>query len=191
MPRRGTVYRCHTCGLDLVLSPTNHQLTVAPIEPTPARNAGTPATPYILLVDDDSDSREMLAEYLTFRGFDVIGARSGETALTHARTRRPALVLMDLQMPGIGGWQATRELKAHPETKDLIVIALTAHVLTPAEAIARQAGCDGFIAKPFDIVAVGDAIAEVMRRGRAGLIAVDALRQPQGKPVKRRRSVRT
>src|SRR5436190_20010003 len=114
MPRPGTIYRCHTCGLELVLSSTIDRLTVAPIESTAARSAGTAATPYILLVDDDPDSREMLAEYLTFRGFDVICARNGETALTHARTRRPALILMDLQMPGIGGWQATRELKAHP-----------------------------------------------------------------------------
>jgi two-component system, cell cycle response regulator DivK len=134
----------------------------------------------VLIVDDSPDGREMLAEYLTFRGFDVIEATTGEEALARARSHHPAVILMDLQMPGMGGWEATRQLKAEPATKDIIVIALTAHALTPDEAIARQAGCDGFIAKPFDITAVADAIGEVLQRGRRGLAVVDRLQPMQG-----------
>ena len=130
---------------------------------------------YILVVDDHPDGREMLTEYLRFRGFEVIDAPDGETALAQAHARRPAVILMDLQMPGIDGWEATRQLKAHPDTSDILVIALTAHALKPDEGIARRAGCDAFVAKPFDLVAFGNAISHVMRRGRAGLVAVNAL----------------
>ena len=133
----------------------------------------------------------MLAEYLTFRGFDVMAASYGETALQMVRARRPALILMDLQMPGVGGWEATRQLKAHPDTKDIIIIAVTAHALTRDEGIARQAGCDAFIAKPYDIAGVGDAVGEVLQRGRRGLIAVDALKQIQGVGRKRRKTAAT
>jgi two-component system cell cycle response regulator DivK len=128
----------------------------------------TDARQTVLIVDDSPDGREMLAEYLTFRGFEVIEAMNGEEALTLARNRRPAVILMDLQMPGIGGWEATRQLKADPATKDIIVIAVTAHALTPDEAIARHAGCDGFIAKPYEISAVGDTVRDVLQRGRRG-----------------------
>jgi len=139
----------------------------------------TTAKPYILVVDDSSDGREMLAEYLTFRGLSVIEAANGETAIDLVHKRRPAVILMDLQMPGIGGWDATRQLKANPATRDIIVIAMTARVLTPEEAIARQAGCDAFVAKPYDITAVADGIIEVLERGRDGLAALDQLNQVQ------------
>jgi two-component system cell cycle response regulator DivK len=138
----------------------------------------TGTTPYILVVDDSLDGREMLAEYLSFRGLEVVTAGDGETAIQQAQSRRPALILMDLQMPGITGWEATRRLKAHADTKDIIIVALTAHAMTPDEGIARQAGCDAFVPKPFDIKAVGDAVVEVVTRGRPGLVAVDALSRP-------------
>ncbi len=145
----------------------------------------TQARQPVLIVDDSPDGREMLAEYLTFRGFEVMEAVNGEEALAQARTRHPAVVLMDLQMPGIGGWEATRQLKADPATTDIIVIAVTAHALTPDEAIARQAGCDGFISKPYDIKAVADALGEVLQRGRSGLVELDGLkplRRAAGRP---------
>jgi len=102
----------------------------------------TRSRPYVLVVDDSPDGREMLHEYLTFRGLNVVAVASGEAALTQAFQAPPALILMDLQMPGITGWEATRQLKAHPDTKDVIVIALSAHALAPDERIAREAGCD-------------------------------------------------
>lgn len=151
----------------------------------------TTAKPYILVVDDSSDGREMLAEYLTFRGFSVVEAANGETAIDLVHKRRPAVILMDLQMPGIGGWDATRQLKANPATKDIIVIALTAHALAPDEGIARQAGCDAFIAKPYDITAVADALGEVLVRGRNGLVALDQLNQIQSQTGNGKRSAAT
>jgi two-component system cell cycle response regulator DivK len=148
----------------------------------------TTAKPYILVVDDSSDDREMLAQYLTFRGFFVVEAANGETAIDLVHKRRPAVILMDLQMPGIGGWDATRQIKANPATKDIIVIAVTARALAPEEGIARQAGCDAFIAKPFDITALGDAVGEVLVRGRHGLVALDQLNQIQSQTGNGKRS---
>ena len=130
----------------------------------------------------------MLAQYLTFRGFFVVEAANGETAIDLVHKRRPAVILMDLQMPGIGGWDATRQIKANPATKDIIVIAVTARALAPEEGIARQAGCDAFIAKPFDITALGDAVGEVLVRGRHGLVALDQLNQIQSQTGNGKRS---
>jgi CheY-like chemotaxis protein len=128
-----------------------------------------PVSPYVLVVDDSQDGREMLTEYLQFRGFEVMASSDGEAALSQAFSQPPAIILMDLQMPGLTGWDATRRLKAHPATKDIVIIALTAHALAPDEGIARQAGCDAFIPKPFDIVKVGDVVQAVLQRGRAAL----------------------
>jgi two-component system cell cycle response regulator DivK len=128
--------------------------------------------PYVLVVDDSPDGREMLDEYLRFRGFNVVAVDNGEAALTTAFSAPPAIILMDLQMPGITGWDATRQLKAHPATKDVVVVALSAHALSHDEGVARQAGCDAFMPKPFDIIAVGDLVANVLKHGRAGLNSV-------------------
>lgn len=125
--------------------------------------------PYILIVDDYPDGREMLAEYLAFRGMAAVTADDGEGALEATRKRPPAIVLMDLTMPGLDGWEATRKLKADPLTKDVIVIALTANALAPDEGMARQAGCDGFVPKPYDLKALGDALERIMEVGRPAL----------------------
>jgi two-component system, cell cycle response regulator DivK len=146
--------------------------------------------PYVLVVDDSPDGREMLAEYLTFRGFSVVEAANGEAAVDLAKRRPPAIILMDLQMPGLGGWEATRLLKSDPATQDVVIVAVTAHALKPDEGIAREAGCDAFIAKPFDITAVGDAVGEVIQRGRSGLVAIDALHKIEGIPRKGRKLTR-
>ena len=104
--------------------------------------------PLILLVEDYDDAREMYRDYLEFSGFRVETARDGREALEKARALRPDLILMDLSLPGIDGWQATRTLKTDPETADLTVVALSAHALAAEGDRARDAGCDGFIAKP-------------------------------------------
>ena len=141
----------------------------------------TKANPYIVIVVDDSaDNREMLSEYLAYRGIAFVQAADGESALKLAHKRKPVLILMDLQMAGVDGWEATRRIKADPTTRDIIVVAVTAHAIQPHEAMARQAGCDGFIAKPFDIVSLGDAVAEVVTRGRRGLGAIHSLKPPEG-----------
>ena len=133
---------------------------------------GSGTSRYVLLVDDSLDGREMLEEYLKFRGFSVVAVDSGEAALTTAISAPPAIILMDLQMPGITGWDATRQLKAHRATKDVIVVALSARALSHDEQIAREAGCDAFMPKPFEITAVGNLVANVLKHGRAGLTMV-------------------
>ena len=135
---------------------------------------------YVLVVDDSPDGLDMLTEYLQFRGFAVVGAADGAAALEQAFAQPPLLVLMDLRMPGISGLEATRQLKAHPATKDAIVVALTANPLGAHEALARQSGCDAFLAKPFDIVRLGNLVEAVMRRGRDGLSSLGShTAQPQ------------
>ena len=104
--------------------------------------------PLILLVEDYDDAREMYRDYLEYAGFQVETARDGHEALTKARASNPDLVLMDLSMPGLDGWEATRLLKTDPATSHLTVVALSAHALAAEGDRAKRAGCDGFIAKP-------------------------------------------
>jgi CheY-like chemotaxis protein len=104
--------------------------------------------PLILIIEDFDDARDMYREYLEFSGFRVETARDGREGIEKARATRPDLVLMDLSLPGIDGWEATRTLKQDPATKDLLIIALSAHALAAEGQRARDAGCDGFIAKP-------------------------------------------
>jgi two-component system, cell cycle response regulator DivK len=104
--------------------------------------------PLILLVEDFEDAREMYRDYLEFSGFRVETASDGRAAIAKARQHRPDLILMDLSLPGMDGWEATRCLKNDPETASLTIVALSAHALALEGQRARAAGCDGFIAKP-------------------------------------------
>ena len=123
--------------------------------------------PYILVVDDFPDGREVLAEYLQFRGFSVNVAGHGQEALDLAFATTPALILMDLAMPGMDGWEATRALKADSRTKDVLIVAVTARTMGTEEARTVAAGADGFVVKPFDLVKFADVIADIMcYRGR-------------------------
>ena len=106
------------------------------------------AKPLILVVEDFDDAREMYRDYLEFSGFRVETARDGREAIDKTRKLRPDLVLMDLSLPGLDGWEATRLLKAAPDTSGILIIALSAHALATEGERARAAGCDGFIAKP-------------------------------------------
>ena len=107
-----------------------------------------PSDPLILIVEDFDDAREMYRDYLEFSGYRVDTARDGREAIEKARALNPDLILMDLSLPGIDGWEATRLLKAAPETNHLLIVALSAHALAAEGERARAAGCDGFIAKP-------------------------------------------
>lgn len=104
--------------------------------------------PLILLVEDFDDAREMYSEYLSFCGFRVATATNGQQAIDQARALGPDLILMDLSLPGIDGWEATRILKTDSTTAHLVIVALSAHALAADGEGARAAGCDGFIAKP-------------------------------------------
>jgi two-component system, cell cycle response regulator DivK len=129
----------------------------------------TPRTLRILVVDDFADGRELVAEYLNFRGFTVDVACDGAEAIDMARKINPDIVLMDLSMPGIDGWQATHALKQDPRTREIIVIAVTAHALKRETDAAREAGCDGVISKPFDLATLADALPRVLKHGAAAL----------------------
>jgi two-component system, cell cycle response regulator DivK len=104
--------------------------------------------PLLLLVEDFDDAREMYRDYLAFSGFRVETARDGQEAIDKARALAPDLILMDLSLPGIDGWEATRLLKADPATRRLPIVALSAHAMAADRERALAAGCDGFIAKP-------------------------------------------
>jgi two-component system, cell cycle response regulator DivK len=104
--------------------------------------------PLILVVEDFEDAREMYRDYLEFSGFRVETARDGREAIDKAQALDPDLILMDLSLPGVDGWEATRLLKSDPATRHLLIVALSAHALAAEGERARAAGCDGFIAKP-------------------------------------------
>jgi two-component system cell cycle response regulator DivK len=104
--------------------------------------------PRVLLVDDYPDAREMYSEYLEYSGFDVVEAGNGMEALQRAVDTAPDIILMDLSLPVMDGWEATRRLKADQRTKGIPVVALTGHALAGISEGARQAGCDAFVTKP-------------------------------------------
>jgi CheY-like chemotaxis protein len=113
------------------------------------RDVERPAeAPLVLVVDDFEDNRAMYVEYLEFQGFRVAEAVNGEEAVEQATKLKPALVVMDLSLPVMDGWEATRRLKANPKTKDIVVIALTGHAEASHAKKALDAGCDDFVAKP-------------------------------------------
>ena len=104
--------------------------------------------PLILVVDDYQDAREMYAEYLQFSGFRVAEAKNGNEAVEQAFALKPDLILMDLSLPGMDGWEATRRLKADDRTRQIPIVALTGHALAGASEGAKKAGCDSFVTKP-------------------------------------------
>lgn len=114
--------------------------------PFPSVNA--PTEPLVLVVDDYDDAREMYAESLLVNGFRVAEAADGAQAVEMARRLGPDVILMDLSLPGIDGWEATRRLKADAATQHIPVVALTGHALSSAMDAAREAGCVRFVVKP-------------------------------------------
>lgn len=116
--------------------------------------------PLILVVEDYDDAREMYVEYLTFTGFSVESATNGLEAIEMTHRLKPDLVLMDLALPKLDGWEATRRLKSDPATSSIPVIALTGHALAGHAERAREAGCDSFITKP---CVPDELVAEITR----------------------------
>ena len=116
------------------------------VSPAPARSEAVP--PLVLIVDDYDDNREMYSSYLEFAGLRVAEAINGKEALSKTTELMPDLIVMDLSLPGIDGWQATRSIKEDPRTRHILVLALTGHALEGASEGAKEAGCDGFLTKP-------------------------------------------
>jgi len=107
-----------------------------------------PDRPRVLLVDDYPDAREMYTEYLEFSGFEVVEAGNGMEALQRAVDTAPDIILMDLSLPVMDGWEATRRLKEDARTSSIPVVALTGHALAGISEGAMKAGCDAFVTKP-------------------------------------------
>jgi two-component system, cell cycle response regulator DivK len=114
----------------------------------PATKPRTGDSPLVLIVEDYEDAREMYAEYLQYAGFRVAEARNGIEALQIAQEQLPDVILMDLALPGMDGWEATRRLKSDERTRRIPVIAVTGHALSGHSDTARKAGCDAFVSKP-------------------------------------------
>lgn len=104
----------------------------------------------ILIVDDNPVNMKLVSFLLTNKGFEVRSASGALEALEVLRTHKPRLILMDLQMPGIDGFELARRLKADPTTRDIVILALTAYAMRGDEQRALAAGCDGYVAKPID-----------------------------------------
>lgn len=118
----------------------------------------------VLVVDDYDDAREMYAEYLEFLGYQVQTARNGQEALQSAREHHPDVILMDLSLPVISGWDATRLLKDDESTRDIPVMALTGHVFPSHTEKAREVGCDAFVSKPALPNTVADQIRTLLQK---------------------------
>lgn len=105
----------------------------------------------ILLIEDNETNRDMLSRRLTRRGFDIVMALDGEEGILSASTHKPDLILMDISLPGVSGWEAIQRLKANDRTKSIPVIALTAHALSTDREKAMAIGCDDYEPKPVDL----------------------------------------
>ena len=105
----------------------------------------------ILLIEDNEMNRDMLSRRLVKRGYEVVVAVDGREGVAKARAESPALVLMDMSLPVLDGWEATRELRADPATRSIPVIALTAHAMAGDREKALAAGCDDFDTKPIEL----------------------------------------
>lgn len=128
-----------------------------------------PDSKLVLVVDDFVDNREMYSEYLSFSGYRVIQATNGREALEAARTQHPDIIIMDLSLPVMDGWEATRQLKADAGTRNIPVVALTGHALSAHTKEAQAAGCDSFLTKP----CLPDAlVVEIKRMLKNGTLSI-------------------
>ena len=103
----------------------------------------------ILLIEDHEDNRRIVRDLLTPAGYEVIEALTGEEGVAMAGTHRPDLILMDIQLPGLDGYEATRRIKADPALRPIPIIAVTSYALSGDDVKAREAGCDAYVTKPF------------------------------------------
>jgi two-component system, cell cycle response regulator DivK len=118
----------------------------------------------ILYVEDNEDNLYMLSNRLTRRGYEVVSARDGEQGIAMAGSEAPALILMDLSLPVIDGWEATRRLKADARTRNIPVIALSAHAMAGDREKAIAAGCDDYDTKPVELPRLLKKIAALLAR---------------------------
>ena len=121
----------------------------------------------LLLVEDNEMNRDMLSRRLARRGYEVVVAEDGEAGIRMAASAVPALILMDLSLPGLDGWEAARRIKADPVTRGIPIIALTAHAMAGDRERALVAGCDDFDTKPVELDRLLGKIAALLGRSPA------------------------
>ena len=143
--------------------------------PTMKDAHGIRGEPSVLVVDDYADSRQMYAELLAYAGYRVAEARDGAEAIAVAQRVLPDLIVMDLSLPVIDGWEATRRLKGDDLTRHIPVLALTGHAperVAGHSEDAREAGCDAFLAKPCSPDRLLEVVLETLDRARRSVLKV-------------------
>jgi two-component system cell cycle response regulator DivK len=121
----------------------------------------------MLIIDDNPQNLKLARVLFTSKGYDVRTAEDAEQALLLLESFHPAVILMDLQLPGMDGLELTRKLKSDPRTSRIVIIALTAYAMKGDAARAYEAGCDGYAAKPIDVKTLPDLVARVVAGTRA------------------------
>ena len=125
--------------------------------------------PRVLLVEDNEMNRDMLSRRLVRRGFEVLMAFDGEQGVHMAQTEQPDLILMDMSLPVLDGWGATRKIKAEASTRSIPLIALTAHAMAGDRDKALEAGCDDYDTKPIELVRLLDKMDRLLNDRAAGV----------------------
>jgi CheY-like chemotaxis protein len=123
--------------------------------------------PKILLVEDNETNRDMLSRRLMRKGYDVVMAEDGEQAVRMAASENPDLILMDMSLPVLDGWEATRRVKSAEGTRSIPIIALTAHAMAGDRERALEAGCDDYDTKPIELPRLLDKIGALIARNQA------------------------
>jgi two-component system, cell cycle response regulator DivK len=121
-----------------------------------------PSMPRILLVEDNELNRDMLSRRLTRKGYEVLMAEDGASGVALALSERPDLILMDISLPVLDGWEATRRIKADPATAAIPVIALTAHAMAGDKQMALSVGCDDYDTKPVELARLLDKMEQLL-----------------------------
>jgi len=121
----------------------------------------------ILLVEDNDMNRDMLSRRLLRKGYEVVMALDGQQAVEMAAAEKPDLILMDMSLPVLDGWEATRQIKAAAETREIPVIALTAHAMSGDREKALESGCDDYDTKPIDLARLIEKMTAALGRGSA------------------------
>lgn len=121
--------------------------------------------PKILLVEDNEMNRDMLSRRLQRKGYEIVMAFDGGKGVEMSKTEKPDLILMDMSLPVLDGWEATRRIKADPETKPIPVIALTAHAMAGDRDKALEAGCEDYDTKPIELPRLLEKIETLLKKG--------------------------
>jgi len=116
----------------------------------------------VLVIEDHEDNRRIVRDLLTKYSYEVVEAVTGEDGIRMAEMRRPGLILMDIQLPGLDGYEVTRRIKANPALRHIPIIAVTSYALSGDDVKAFEAGCDAYFAKPYDPIALLAKIREYL-----------------------------